>query len=685
MRPTIHLSGRGPLRVRRRLSEPRHVEVPPSVTMRAGALGFAGARVEDQLRWVAAFRRFLDSLDGGVQVLVRVADRLPSGDAPGPGAGQGDAEPSVSPGAGVAQTSEARIVVRPSDAERAAQLLADVGVTARIEPPVEPELLGDEFHDAVHEPVGWHRTFWLARFPGVDLQPGWWLDLVPRGVTADLAWHALPLPTGWMIHQLQRQLAGLRASQMAASAPDVHVEAALPAAESLQRRLAASEERAYRVSLYVTLRAPTRATLETATERVRRSAKALLATLEPLTFEMLEGRVTTLPLGADPLLRTHVLDTSSAVTLLPWRDAELEHPGGIHLGTSRATGLPVVVDPFDNRLYANANIGVFGHSGAGKTFLMSLLALGAHARGAQVFVLDPENEYGPLAEALGGSNIRLALGSGHSLNVLPAVDDLEEQARERALGPAVADAVDLVAIVSGGLDEAERAEVERAARAAYAVMPQPVLRDVAARLAPGRARTILERWVEGSLGRLFSSPTNVDLEASFVVFGMRELRDELIAPVHFLLAEALWSRVKRRDRRRLLVIDELGLLFEDPTLRRFVVSLARRIRKYDGGLLFATQNPGDLLASEAGAVVATNPALHFFGATRPGEAMRLERAFELSPAQRASIESARRGEFLLVAGAERLPITVSAPPAHSQLIARATRAAHAARPPPIPS
>jgi hypothetical protein len=112
----------------------------------------------------------------------------------------------------------------------------------------------------------------------------------------------------------------------------------------------------------------------------------------------------------------------------------------------------------------------------------------------------------------------------------------------------------------------------------------------------------------------------------------------------------------------MLVVDELGLLFEDPTIRRFVVSLARRIRKYDGSLVFATQNPGDLLSSEQGSVVATNPALLFFGAQRPGEAAKLESAYRLSSKQRAFLESARRGDFLLAAGADRLAIRVQAPP-----------------------
>ena len=155
----------------------------------------------------------------------------------------------------------------------------------------------------------------------------------------------------------------------------------------------------------------------------------------------------------------------------------------------------------------------------------------------------------------------------------------------------------------------------------------------------------------------------------------------MIGPVHFLLAEALWSRIKRRDRRRMLVIDELGLLFEDATIRRFVVSLARRIRKYDGSLVFATQNPGDLLGSDPGAVVATNPALVFFGAQRPGEAAKLQEAFHLSPQQRAFLEGAHRGQFLLAAGSERLRLQVQAPPWQEEAMRLARTAA---RPPPRP-
>jgi type IV secretory pathway VirB4 component len=312
-------------------------------------------------------------------------------------------------------------------------------------------------------------------------------------------------------------------------------------------------------------------------------------------------------------------------------------------------------------------VGVFGHSGAGKTYLLSTLAMGALGQGAQVFVIDPEHEYGALARSLGGVDVQLALGSRHALNVLGL--RRQGQLDEAWLGPAVADTVDLAAVICGDLDESERAVVEVAVREAYADCAEPVLRDVAERLPAGsRSARILLRWSQGSLGAMFSAPTNIDLEAPIVAFGMRELREELVGPVHFLLAEALWRRIKERGRRRLLIVDELGLLFEDATIRRFVVRLARRIRKYEGALVFATQNPGDLLSTEQGAVVATNPAIQFFGALRPGEAGKLQQVFQLSTGQRSFLETARRGEFMLAAGPERLPVKVEAPSWQARLM-----------------
>jgi len=656
--------------------------------IKTGALGFAGAAEGDRLRHLNSFRRLLDGLDGPLQVVIEVA----------PGSST-DASTHVKPQDfddmraadmcfvdQVAQSNTAHrfdtlLIASEAHVKRLQPALREIGVPFEQLPPVNEVGIGKELAHRYLHAEGHSRTWCVERLPGTELEAGWLYRLLAPGLKLRLSWHATPLPVAWIVDYLQRQLVNMRATRLLehdAGTADPILAGAVPNAEDLQRRLASSQDKAFHVALYITLTSPTPDELAAGSIKVEAAARAILCQLQACTFRMFDGYLATQPVGIDRLERKRVLDTSALVTFFPWLEPDLQQPGGLAVGRNLATGAPVLVDPFDHRRYANANIGVFGHSGAGKTYLLSTLALGALGRGVQVFVIDPEHEYGGLARQLGGVDVELALGSGHALNVL----DLRPSDRrdEAWLGPAAADAVDLCATICGGLNESERALVESAVRAAYDDLEQPVLRDVASRLSKrSRVATILQRWVHGSLGQMFSSPTNVDLEAPIVTFGMRELRDEMVAPVHFLLAEALWTRIKRKDQRRMLLIDELGLLFEDPTIRRFVVNLARRIRKYDGSLVFATQNPGDLLSSDQGRVVATNPALLFFGAQRPGEAAKLEETFHLSPRQRSFLETSHRGDFLLAAGADRLAVQVQAPPWQEEVM-RVGRAA--ARPPP---
>ena len=644
---------------------------PDLVITSTSSIGFAGAAEEDRERWLSAFRRLLDGLDAALQVVIDVQpgpDEDSTHRAAGPSGFDDMLGADLSFADQVRRSSSSHrvattLITPEQHASRLQSALTEMGISFATSAPHDPAF-GRETATRFLHVGGFSRSWCIGRLPGNELEAGWLFRLMPPGLATTLAWHATPLPAAWIVNYLQRQLINMRAARLVdadAGSSDPTLAGALPNAEDLQRRLASSQDKAFHVSVYLTLTSSSDEELESGSRRIESAARAILCDLQPCTFRMLDGYLATRPGGPDRLQRKRVLDSTALVTFFPWRESDLQQEGGLFIGRNCATGAPVLVNPFDQARYANANIAVFGHSGAGKTYLLSTIVMGALGRGTNVYVIDPEHEYGGLARGLGGVDVQLALGSGHALNVL----DLRPSDRrdETWLGPAAADAVDLCGCICGGLDESERAVVEGAVRQAYDEVAQPVLRDVAERLPRGsRVAVILHRWVHGSLGQMFSAATNVDLEAPIVVFGMRELRDEMIAPVHFLLAEALWTRIKRKDRRRLLVIDELGLLFEDPTIRRFVVSLARRIRKYDGSLVFATQNPGDLLSSEQGSVVATNPALVFFGAQRPGEAAKLQEAFHLSPQQRTFLETARRGDFLLSAAADRLAVHVQAPP-----------------------
>ena len=131
---------------------------------------------------------------------------------------------------------------------------------------------------------------------------------------------------------------------------------------------------------------------------------------------------------------------------------------------------------------------------------------------------------------------------------------------------------------------------------------------------------------------------------------------------YFLMAQWVWARVRSTPRPRRILFDEVGLLFEFPLVRRFLVRLARRVRKYQGSLCLVTQNAGDLLGSDQGLVLATNPSTLVLGAQRQAESLRLQRAFGLTDGQTEFLANARRGEFLLLAGEVRQRMRVAAPP-----------------------
>ena len=511
------------------------------------------------------------------------------------------------------------------------------------------------------------RSFIVPGLPGVDLQAGWLAQLLDAAIPYDLAIHGYRIPPGSAIRILNRRIRNLQATRLSDAATqalsDPLAEAGLPEALGLRRGVAGNQEHVFSIAAYLTVLAPDLAGLDAASDAVVERAARTMLPLLPATFQMAATRVATLPLGLDPVRAERMLPGSAAATLYPWLQDRLQQPGGHFIGRRLPAGGPVMIDTFDEDRFGNANIGVFGHSGAGKTFLVQgLLMADAHA-GIGGFVIDPEAEYGDVCRVVGGEWVDLALGAGTSINVL---DPALSVAGERdPLGDQVADLLDLLGTMCGPLTEDERVDLDLVLRdlltAGGATLLDLRLRLVEGDAAPRVARS-LRRWTEGPLGDLFARPTNVSLTADFVVFSLRDLKDDVLPVAYFLIAQWIWARVRCAPQRRRLLFDEVGLVFEYPLVRRFLVRLARRVRKYQGSLCLVTQNAGDLLASDQGLVLATNPATLFLGAQRQAEAQRLQRAFGLTESQVEYLSAARRGDFLLLAGDRRHRVHVEANP-----------------------
>ena len=281
---------------------------------------------------------------------------------------------------------------------------------------------------------------------------GWLAPLLLHDEVMDISFHFHPQDTAAMKRQLARNRAGHASGRRfnrregRADDPD-----ALVAEEDINRLLddlAHLKERVFDLGFYLLLRANSRGILAERLERLY-SVLGLLsldAAAHPATFEQVEVLQSCLPQARDELLRTFTLDSTTLATMFPFLSNSLMMPGGVLVGVSE-THEPVLLNPWDSSL-ENPHLFIGGVTGSGKSYLGKLLVerdlLLNWQRGDQCFVIDPDLEYHPLAEALGGTIVRLAPGSAQRLNpfdLLPPRCDFRTYLVEASKGDRLAEKI----------------------------------------------------------------------------------------------------------------------------------------------------------------------------------------------------------------------------------------------------
>lgn len=335
----------------------------------------------------------------------------------------------------------------------------------------------------------------------------------------------------------------------------------------------------------------------------------------------------------------------------------------------------------------NANSVVLARSGAGKSYFVKLEVLRSLAEGVHVAVLDPDNEYLRLAEAVGGATITLGAPGVH-LNPLdiPGGDVRPDAVTRRALFTHT-----LIAVLLGQQPPpAERAALDKAITTAYTHAgisndpttwrrEAPLLRDVATALtdqAQDAATTLTARltpWTTGSFRALFDGPTTTPPTGQLVVWSTRLLPDELRAPGMLLALDAIWRDVDTptvraaNPPRRLVVVDEAWTLLRDGAGAMFLARLAKSARKRRAGLSVITQDVSDLLGSDLGHVVISNAATQVLLRQAPQTGEVVADVFGLTTGETRLLLAARRGEGLLISGTHRVGFQAVASPREHHL------------------
>src|SRR6266545_968327 len=343
----------------------------------------------------------------------------------------------------------------------------------------------------------WCRTLAVTGYPR-EVPLGWLEPVLAAPGTLDVALHVEPIPPLVAAERLRRQLARLESTRRLDAdhgrLTDFAAEAAADDAAELARRLARGQGRLFRVGLYVTVRARSELELDEQTDAIRALLGSLLLSSHPATFRTLQGWATTLALGVDALRLRRTFDTEALAAGFPFASAELPHTDGVLYGRNLNSQGLVFWDRFTQRNY---NSVLLAPSGAGKSYLAKLEALRWLYHGVEVFVIDPEREYQRLAEAVGGTSLRLG-AAGVRLNPFDLPTASGSEADREALTRRALFLHTLISVLLGQPPTPEEAAaLDRAILAAYKAKgitadprthtrPAPLLRDLAATLQRGR-------------------------------------------------------------------------------------------------------------------------------------------------------------------------------------------------------
>jgi conjugal transfer ATP-binding protein TraC len=532
---------------------------------------------------------------------------------------------------------------------------------------------------------------------------GWLSPLVEElDVPLEVSLHVRPLASGDMVRSLGLQIAKLESSRrvdvLAQRIADPERDIGLEDAERLRNALQRGDERVFSVSLYVLLRAPTRRALDEITRRIETQLDGLLTQSRVALFEQERAFRSCLPEGRDRLLVPRNLDTSSLAISLPFAASSLVMERGVLYGVAAQSQSPIIVDPFDSS-FLNYNLAVIAPSGSGKSYFTKLLALRHVVAGTEFLVIDPEDEYRAVADAVGGAIVRLAASSPHRLNPLDfltaEIDEGETGTDPLAHSIAVVlGRLELLLCAGAGpggapgvLDIYERAALDHALVQVYQAAgitsdptthnrPVPVLADLHSVLnemegdVGARLATRLRRHIPGagSLGGgVFAGRTNVPLDQPFVVFHIRELPKELWPLAIHLISSHVWNAARRVRRQRLLVVDEAAMLLAHPSGGAFLADVARRARKHYLGLVTIWQKVGDLTGSEHGETILTNSEMKLLLKQSEEIIDVADARFRFTPSERRFLLGALKGEGLLLARGGRWPIKIEASPAEHRL------------------
>ena len=379
--------------------------------------------------------------------------------------------------------------------------------------------------------------------------------------------------------------------------------------------------------------------------------------------------------------------TSGLVCTYPFISSAIFDEEGIFIGTNIYNNSLVFIDRYNTNKYKNANMCIFGSSGAGKSYYIKLLVLRFRILGIEQYIIDPDREYTKLCQNLNGTLLKIGPSSNTYINVLDIRKESLEEGENGYLATKINKLIGFFNLIFGNINEEEKAVLEEKLIEVYkekgitfddkslyknikdkiSIKPtfkdtydMPLLEDFYNILGKDKKTEIFKikliPFIKGSLN-FFNNYTNVELNNKLIIADVYELGEENLKYGMYLFTELFWDKIKKdRSIKKAIYLDEIWRLIgvtSNKEVASFIYKIFKTIRKYGGSGVAITQDVYDLFSLENGAYgksILNNSEIKTFFSLEEDNIKMINEFTNLSEKEKIEIRSLKRGECLMFVG-----------------------------------
>ncbi|OGZ93866.1 MAG: conjugal transfer protein TraC [Candidatus Staskawiczbacteria bacterium RIFOXYD2_FULL_37_9] len=529
------------------------------------------------------------------------------------------------------------------------------------------------------------KSFFVFSYPRY-LNTGWFSPVIDLSTPMDISFFIHPVSSELILKKLRKKITEVSSEILEREEKglirDPSLETAYKDIESLRDNLMTAQSKMFRFGIYITIYENSEKELRDTELTLRSIFESRLIYIKPALFKQKEGFISCSPYGMD-LVEVHTpMDTAPLSTCFPFISFDLSSNEGILYGVNRHNNSLVLFDRFT---LENANMVVFAKSGSGKSYAIKLEILRYLMQGVDCIIIDPENEYEHLADAVGGSFLKISLTSPNHVNPFDLPIPGEDDNPQDVLRSNVINLVGLLRIMLGGLTPEEDSILDEALTETYAI------RDITAQSDPktwqnntplmSDFQEVLEsmtgteslvnrmkKFTKGTFSDFFNQQSNISVEKNFVVFGIRDMEDSLRPIALYIIMRYIWNMVRSKLKKRILVIDEAWWLMQSADGASFLFGLVKRGRKYWLGVTTITQDVADFMKSDYGKAIITNSSLQLLMKQSTADIEMVQKTFNLTEQEKYLLIEAGVGEGLFFAGKKHVSIQVVASQTEDQIV-----------------